>query len=244
MRESRPPKVPDIAAGPVSRVVPRSTRIGWFWLGCLAISVGVILHLPMLVAAHGMGNRLAGMPVDAPMPAGMGLIGVGVILACWGALPGAALPRGIHATSWFEVRDGEPLNRSHATAMAVLMIGLVIDVMKPATLGFVLPGLAKEYGIERSTAALLPLVALTGTAVGLSVWGWLADANGRRVSILLSAILFASTSICGAMPAPHAGAPQNLGGFRASVTAGRRGGVAQGGAPRFSTARMPCFQCL
>ena len=192
--------MPDIVAGPVSRVGPRSTRIGWFWLGCFAISVGVILHLPMLVAAHAMGNRLAGMPVDAPMLTGMVLIGVGAILACWGALPGAALPRGIYATNRFEVRDGEPLNRSHATAMAVLMIGLVIDVMKPATLGFVLPGLAKEYGIERSTAALLPLVALTGTAVGSIVWGWLADAYGRRVSILLSAILFASTSICGAMP--------------------------------------------
>ena len=32
------------------------------------------------------------------------------------------------------------------------------------------------------------------------MWGWLADSYGRRVSILLSTILFVSTSICGAMP--------------------------------------------
>ena len=36
--------------------------------------------------------------------------------------------------------------------------------------------------------------------VGSFVWGWLADIYGRRVSILLSTILFVSTSICGAMP--------------------------------------------
>src|SRR5687768_5622417 len=72
--------------------------------------------------------------------------------------------------------------------------------MKPATLGLVLPGLAAEYAIALSTAALLPLVALAGTVIGSFVWGWLADAYGRRVSILLSTILFVSTSICGAMP--------------------------------------------
>ncbi len=81
-----------------------------------------------------------------------------------------------------------------------MIIGLVIDVMKPATLGFVLPGLAREYGLSRSEVTYLPLDALTGTVVVSVVWGWLADTYGRRISILLSAILFASTSICGAMP--------------------------------------------
>lgn len=173
----------------------------WFWLGCAAISAGVVLHLPMLIEAHAMGNRLSGMSADAPMQAGMGLIFVGALLACWGALPRRTIARDVHSRIKFEVADGTPLNRWHSAAMAVLVIGLVIDVMKPATLGFVLPGLAQEYGLARSTAALLPLVALTGTVVGSIVWGWLADAYGRRVSILLSAILFASTSICGAMPA-------------------------------------------
>nr|WP_245858269.1 MFS transporter [Sphingomonas guangdongensis] len=41
---------------------------------------------------------------------------------------------------------------------------------------------------------------MTGTTVGSFLWGWLADIYGRRVSILLSTILFVSTSICGAMP--------------------------------------------
>ncbi len=130
----------------------------------------------------------------------MGLIIVGAPVACWGALPRHRSPHGDHAGTSFEAPDSTPLNRWHAAVLAVLTLGLIIDVMKPATLGFVLPGLRQEYGIEPATAALLPLVALTGTTVGSFVWGWLADIYGRRVSILLSTILFASTAICGAMP--------------------------------------------
>lgn len=177
-------------------------RAPWFWAGCAAISAGILLHLPMLAHAHAMGgNQLAGMPMDGTMVLGMAMIVAGVPLACWGALP---RQRGSHpstAGTSYEAPDTTPLSRWHAAVLGVLTLGLIIDVMKPATLGFVLPGLAREYGIDRSTAALLPLVALTGTTVGSLLWGWLADIYGRRVSILLSTILFASTSICGAMPA-------------------------------------------
>ena len=48
--------------------------------------------------------------------------------------------------------------------------------------------------------AVLPFVALTGTTVGSFIWGALADIYGRRASILLAAVLFVGTSICGAMP--------------------------------------------
>jgi putative MFS transporter len=173
----------------------------WFWAGCAAISAGVLLHLPMLAMAHRMGNHLVGMPVNGEMLLGMASIFIGVPLACWGALPRHRAPHGDHAGTSFEAPDSTLLNRWHAAVLVTLTLGLIIDVMKPATLGFVLPGLAQEYGIERSHAALLPLVALTGTTVGSFLWGWLADVYGRRVSILLSTILFASTSICGAMPA-------------------------------------------
>ena len=176
-------------------------RSRYFWGGCLLISAGVILHLPMLVHAHHMaGNRLAGMPMDPWMGLGMLLILAGVPLACWGALPRRRVPHGDSAGTSFEAADSTPLTRWHAAVLLVLTLGLVIDVMKPATLGFVLPGMTAEYDISRTTAALLPLVALIGTTAGSFLWGWLADAYGRRVSILLSTILFASTAICGAMP--------------------------------------------
>ena len=189
---------------PVPPVAPKPSIIGkrapWFWAGCLSISVGVLLHLPMLIMAHGMGNRLTGMPMGPEMLIGMAMIGLGAPLACWAALPRNRAPHGDHAGTSFEAPDDTRLNRWHAAVLGVLTLGLVIDVMKPATLGFVLPGLRQEYGVEHSTAALLPLVALSGTVVGSFLWGWLADVYGRRVSILLSTILFAATAICGAMP--------------------------------------------
>lgn len=171
-----------------------------FWGACLAIAAGVLLHLPMLSMAHHMGNRLAGMPLDAGMWVGMGLIMLGVPAAIYGALPRERAPHGSHAQTNFEAPNETRLNRWHAIVLAILTLGLVIDVMKPATLGFVLPGMRNEYGISKAEVALLPLTALVGTTVGSLLWGWLADIYGRRVSILLSTILFVSTSICGAMP--------------------------------------------
>lgn len=172
-----------------------------FWAGCAAIAAGVALHLPMLAMAHQMGNHLSGMPMDGWMYFGMALIGLGVPAAIVGALPVRRPSHDSHAGTSFEAPDTTPLTRSHAAVLLVLTIALIIDTMKPATLGFVLPGMRGEYAIGKSTAALLPFVALTGTTVGSFLWGWLADVYGRRVSILLSTILFVSTSICGAMPA-------------------------------------------
>lgn len=171
-----------------------------FWTGCGLIAAGVLLHLPMLAHAHAMGNHLAGMPMGPGMYAGMALIVSGVPLACWGALPRPPEVRTDVAPVEFEPPQSAPLNRWRAGVLLVLTLGLVIDVMKPATLGFVIPGMASEYAISRSTAALLPFVALIGTTVGSFLWGWIADTYGRRSSILLSTILFVATSICGAMP--------------------------------------------
>ena len=171
-----------------------------FWGACAAIAFGVLLHLPMLAMAHRMGNHLTGMPMDAEMWLGMALIVLGVPAAIYGALPPRRAPHDAHAGTNYEAADSTPLNRWHASVIVVMMIALVIDVMKPATLGFVLPGMASEYGISKAQVAWLPFVALVGTTVGSFFWGWLADVYGRRVSILLSTILFVSTSICGAMP--------------------------------------------
>lgn len=173
----------------------------WFPAGCALILVGVLLHLPMLSHGHSMNNRLAGMEMDETMILGMVAIAAGAAIACAGALgtTGRLPPAGVSPV--FEAPESTKLNRWHAGLLAVLTLGLVIDVMKPATLGFVLPGMAREYGIPRSTAALLPLVALVGTVFGSFLWGWLADRYGRRVSIMVSTILFVATAMCGAMPA-------------------------------------------
>ena len=55
-------------------------------------------------------------------------------------------------------------------------------------------------GCDKATASLVPFFALLGTVVGSIVWGIIADIYGRKASILLSAVMFVGTSICGAMP--------------------------------------------
>jgi putative MFS transporter len=173
-----------------------------FWAGCAALSAGVALHLPMYAQSLDHGHHMADMPVDPGMILGMVLIVAGAIAAFYGALPAQhrSLSEG-HSAIRYEAPDDTRIGRAHVMLLVVLIIGLVIDTMKPATLGFVLPGIAREYGIARETAALLPFVALIGTVVGSVIWGWLADVYGRRVSIILSTILFITTSVCGAMPA-------------------------------------------
>jgi putative MFS transporter len=187
-------------ASGVERVSIVGERGPIFWGACAAIALGVLLHLPMLAMAHDHGNRLVGMPMEPRMWAGMALIVLGVPAAIFGALPRHRTAHGSQAGTSYEAPDSTPLNRWHAGVLLVLTVGLVIDVMKPATLGFVLPGMSSEYAISKTTVAWFPFTALVGTTIGSFVWGWLADVYGRRVSILLSTILFVSTSICGAMP--------------------------------------------
>ena len=84
--------------------------------------------------------------------------------------------------------------------MTVLFVALIIDVMKPASLGFTIPGMIDEYGASKATVSLVPFFALVGTVVGSVAWGAIADIYGRKASILLSAVMFVGTSVCGAMP--------------------------------------------
>src|ERR1035438_3376762 len=169
-----------------------------FWFGSGVVSIGVLLHLPMFWMGRIMGFKLAGMPMDSGMLLGMALIVGGILAAGYGLLPVRRPGTGIYQS--IAPPEDAPLTAAHWKLMSVLAVALVIDVMKPASLGFVTPGMRVEYGVDRATVALLPLSALIGTAVGSFVWGALADLYGRRASILLSSVMFVGTSICGAMP--------------------------------------------
>jgi putative MFS transporter len=179
-----------------------------FWTGCLAVVAGVLLHMPMFAMGRMTHWQMVGMPMDHLMMTGMALVPLGVLLSTYGLMPrlaqmrqalhgGAQLSGGHHH---FHIADGVPLNRAHWTLVGVLVVALIIDVMKPATLGFVMPGMSAEYQISKPTASTLALVALIGTTVGSVIWGRLADVSGRRAGILLSALMFIGTAICGAMP--------------------------------------------
>jgi putative MFS transporter len=175
----------------------RSTLI--FWCGCVLVTAGVLAHLPMFMMGRATHYVLAGMPMGLGMLLGMGAIVVGVGAAAFGLLPAA--PRSavqtIDVTASLETAR---LGAAHWRVAALLAIALVIDIMKPAALGFVTPGMRSEYHIGAQTVAWLPFAALAGTVAGSVVWGVLADVYGRRASIVLSSVMFVGTSICGAMP--------------------------------------------
>lgn len=172
-----------------------------FILGVAAVTAGVLLHAPMFVMGRDMGYRLSGMAIGADMIGGMALIVAGVGIAAYGLLP-RNLAGQLSASQEIVVTPPEdaPLTAAHWRLMAVLVIALVIDIMKPASLGFTIPGMASEYGQPKAIVSLVPFFALSGTVVGSIVWGVIADIYGRKASILLSAVMFVATSICGAMP--------------------------------------------
>ncbi|MGI8957182.1 MAG: MFS transporter [Chthoniobacterales bacterium] len=184
-----------------SRVFVDRRGVWAFALGCVGVTIGVLLHIPMFWMGHNNGFVLYGMPMDPWMIFGMYLIIAGVLAASYGLLPSKAAYEAVtHSRITVSAPEDMPLNKAHWTLMGALVVALIIDVMKPATLGFTIPGMIREYQTNRAHASLVPFMALIGTATGSILWGILADLYGRKAAILLSAVVFIGTSICGAMP--------------------------------------------
>jgi putative MFS transporter len=162
----------------------------------------------MYYSARGMGYRMAGMKPDAAMIVGMALIVLGLPTALYGLVPRmSGQIRAKAARVRVSALDDAPIRPQHVALLLVISVAIVIDVMKPAALAFVAPGMTKEYGLKAATnphgglpVALLPLCGIGGTVLGSAMWGSLADRIGRRSAILFAGLLFITTSICGAMP--------------------------------------------
>ncbi|MES2327592.1 MAG: MFS transporter [Pseudomonadota bacterium] len=167
----------------------------------ILVTGGVIMHAPMFLMGRQNHFILAGMPIGWDMVAGMAAIVGGCAIAAYGLLP-RNIATQLAASQDIVVSppEDQPLSPAHWGLMSVLVIALIIDIMKPATLGFTLPGMMTEYHVTKATVSAFPFSALTGTVVGSIIWGWLADIYGRKATILLSAVMFVGTSICGAMP--------------------------------------------
>ena len=58
-----------------------------FWLGVIAVTGGVLLHLPMYLMGKDMGYKLAGMPMETSMQIGMVAIILGLVASLYGLFP-------------------------------------------------------------------------------------------------------------------------------------------------------------
>jgi putative MFS transporter len=178
-----------------------------FWTGFFSVSLGMALQLPMYINSADMGYRMVGMPIDTSMWIGMVLVVLGLAATLYGLIP----PKVIKETTDYNIKiqamDDAPINKTHVALLFVMALAVTLDVMKPTILSFIMPGVAREYGLKSPVnpggtipVALLPLSGIIGTVLGSFLWGWLGDRIGRRSSILMAGITFIATSSCGSMP--------------------------------------------
>jgi putative MFS transporter len=172
-----------------------------FVTGVILVTGGVLMHAPMFLMGRHNHFILVGMPIGWDMILGMVAIVAGCGIAAYGLLP-RDIEGQLAAAEEIVVTPPEdaPMGWHHWRLMAVLVLALVIDIMQPATLGFTLSGMMNEYDVNKATVSSFPFSALVGTVIGSIIWGVLADIYGRKATILLSAVMFVGTSICGAMP--------------------------------------------
>ena len=178
-----------------------------FWIGFLSVAGGVALQLPMYTNAANMGYRLVGMSMSTGMWFGMVLVVLGLAVTLYSLIPPSAAKENTDYNLKVRALDDAPINKTHIGLLFVMAIAVTLDVMKPTILSFVVPGMAREYGLKSPVnpggtipVALLPLCGITGTVIGSFLWGWLGDKIGRRSSILMAGITFIATSPCGCMP--------------------------------------------
>lgn len=177
-------------------------------MGFLAVSVGVCLQLPMYLDASSYGYRLVGHHMTTTMFFGMGMVILGLLTTLYSLIPPASARDEGEYNLKVRALDDAPINPTHVGLLLVMAIAITLDVMKPTILSFVVPGMAREYGLKSPVnpggtipVALLPLSGITGTVIGSFLWGWLGDKIGRRSSILMAGVTFIATSACGSMPA-------------------------------------------
>ncbi len=93
--------------------------------------------------------------------------------------------------------DHSPLTRRHYLFLAALLGALVFDYMKPATLGYVIPGMREMFALSQTEASWLAVSGITGTVIGSIFWGYASDRIGRRATLLWTVGLFTGASLCG-----------------------------------------------
>ena len=155
-----------ISAKPMVSSSTLSDRRGvWaFVLGVIMVTGGVLMHAPMFLMGRHNHFVLAGMPIGWDMILGM----VGDRRRLWRSPPTVFFPGTSPANSLRQQDiivtppEDAPLSGPHWGLMSVLVIALIIDIMKPATLGFTLPGMMTEYHVTKATVSSFPFSALDG----------------------------------------------------------------------------------
>lgn len=108
---------------------------------------------------------------------------------------GSRQAAGLGAVDIGRVLDEGPFTRMQKLVVLLAALAIVFDGFDGQLIGFAIPLLMKDWGVDR--AAFGPVVAagLVGMAVGMAAGGWLADRIGRRRVLATSCVLFGAVTV-------------------------------------------------
>ena len=90
-----------------------------------------------------------------------------------------------------------PLGRFQYKLLAVTGLGWLFDAMDTGLIAFVLPVLAREWGLTPAQAGWIGSIGLIGMALGAVLAGTVADRIGRKQVFTITVLLYSiSTGLC------------------------------------------------
>ncbi len=87
-----------------------------------------------------------------------------------------------------------PLGRFHYKMLLVTGLGWLFDSMDTGLIAFILPVLAKEWGLAPGQMGLIGSIGLIGMALGAVVSGTIADRIGRKKVFTITVLLYSIAS--------------------------------------------------
>lgn len=91
-----------------------------------------------------------------------------------------------------------PVTRFHYKLLLLTGLGWLFDAMDTGIIAFVLPVLAKEWGLSATQIGFIGSIGLLGMAVGAVLAGSAADKFGRKTVFAVTLIIYSiATGLCG-----------------------------------------------
>ena len=93
------------------------------------------------------------------------------------------------------VLDEGPFTRMQKFVVLLAALAIVFDGFDGQLIGFAIPLLMKDWGVERAAFGPVLAAGLIGMAVGMAGGGWLADRIGRRRVLAASCVMFGVVTV-------------------------------------------------
>jgi len=94
-----------------------------------------------------------------------------------------------------DAATGALSDRERHLGFALLFLSLISDGFDLQTMGFLAPGIARDWGVTRLALAPALSAGLVGVALGAPLLGWLGDRFGRKRAILIGSVGYGCLSL-------------------------------------------------